>query len=87
MATTLRPRPSPSLAAHAHVHREADVLVVALAGEWTLQQSPPRLSELIEALPAPAAPTGARPRAVAFEASSLGRWDSSLLLFLRQAQE
>ena len=55
--------------------------VIVLAGDWVLEQPTPRFEEVIE---------GASPdavRTVSFESTALGAWDSSVLIFLLQAQD
>lgn len=63
------------------VRREDDVLVLALAGDWELPHAPPRFGALLERQPEPT-PV----RAIDFDVTALGRWDSSILTFLRQAE-
>jgi phospholipid/cholesterol/gamma-HCH transport system permease protein len=61
------------------VRREAETLVIELIGDWELSRTVPRLGHLLEnGSQAPAV------QAVDFDATSLGRWDSSLLTFLQQ---
>jgi phospholipid/cholesterol/gamma-HCH transport system permease protein len=58
-----------------------------LSGEWHLQRASPRFEPLlVAALSAPAL-DAAPLRTIGFDAAALGTWVSSLLLFLRQAQE
>jgi len=70
------------------VHRKDEVLVVELAGDWKLSGTLPRLETILEAPPE----DGAHPapaeavRAVEFDATGLGAWDSSLLTFLEQGR-
>lgn len=71
-------------AARAALNRQDDVLTVELSGDWALTAGTPVFGELLKSSPhegdtAPA-------RAVAFETGGLGEWDSSLLIFLLQAQ-
>ena len=71
----------------AEIRREDDSLVAVLSGEWNLERPAPRFAQLMESALS-AEPTGARKvRAVNVDASALGTWDSSLLIFLRQGQE
>jgi phospholipid/cholesterol/gamma-HCH transport system permease protein len=58
---------------------EADTLVTAVSGDWSLEQETPRFESVV------AKHAGAA-RALTFDASQLGSWDSSLLVFLEQAQ-
>jgi phospholipid/cholesterol/gamma-HCH transport system permease protein len=61
------------------VRREAEALIVELVGDWELSRAIPRFGPLLEnGSQAPAV------RAVDFDASGLGSWDSSLLTFLQQ---
>lgn len=56
---------------------DGTTLIAALGGAWTLERAFPRLDRLIEDR------EGRDPvRAVAFDATELGSWDSSLLMFL-----
>ena len=74
---------SATTAALAEPRVEGDSLVITLAGEWSLEQPQPRFDELV-------AGAAARPgtvRTVAFDATDLGTWDSSLLIFLMQGQD
>ena len=74
-------------AALAKIRREDDSLVAVLSGEWNLERPAPRFAPLMESALG-ADPAGARTvRAVNVDASALGTWDSSLLIFLRQGQE
>lgn len=58
-------------------------LVTVLAGAWRLDGATPRFEPLIAA----ARSTGTAPlRAIGFDTAALGAWDSSLLIFLRQAE-
>jgi phospholipid/cholesterol/gamma-HCH transport system permease protein len=65
----------------AQLRREGDTLVVQLAGDWALSPSLPRLEDLLagDSQSPPA-------RAVAFDATGLGAWDSSLLTFLHRGR-
>jgi len=70
-------------AAHAELRTEGESLVVGLVGEWSIEQAQPRFDTLIDA----ASPGQAGVRTLSFDASELGPWDSSLLIFLNQCQE
>ena len=70
-------------AAHAKLRADGDSLVVVLAGDWSLEQRPPRFETLIEG---GAAGQGGG-RTLAFDAAELGDWDTSLLIFLTQCQD
>jgi phospholipid/cholesterol/gamma-HCH transport system permease protein len=74
-------------AALAEIRREDDSLVAVLSGDWNFQRPAPRFAPLMESALS-ADPPGARTvRVVNVDASALGTWDSSLLIFLRQGQE
>jgi phospholipid/cholesterol/gamma-HCH transport system permease protein len=74
-------------AANAEIRRDNDSLVAVLSGEWNLERPAPRFAPLIESALS-ADPAGARNvRMINVDASALGTWDSSLLIFLRQGQE
>jgi len=66
----------------AELRSENGALVAAVSGDWSLEQTPPRFESLV------AQDTAARgkTRTLTFDASGLGSWDSSLLVFLEQAQ-
>jgi phospholipid/cholesterol/gamma-HCH transport system permease protein len=70
--------------AHAEVRQQDQTLVVVLAGDWNLERDVPRFERLLEvSLPADA-PGSRKVRAVGFDTTALGSWDSSLLIFLHQ---
>jgi phospholipid/cholesterol/gamma-HCH transport system permease protein len=74
-------------AALAEIRRDDDSLVAVLSGDWNLERPAPRFAQVMESALA-ADPTGARKvRVVHVDASALGTWDSSLLIFLRQGQQ
>jgi phospholipid/cholesterol/gamma-HCH transport system permease protein len=74
-------------AAFAEIRRDNDSLVAVLSGDWNLERPAPRFAPMIESALS-AGPAGAgRVRVVSVDASALGTWDSSLLVFLRHAQE
>ena len=56
---------------------DGSTLVLALAGEWTLEQSIPGFDRLVEDFEGRPAPD-----AISFDTRELGAWDSSLLMFL-----
>lgn len=77
---------SAGTAASVEIHRQDGTLIVELSGDWDLESPAPRFDELVPN-GTPQQPDGAseRPvRAVDFDATELGTWDSSLLIFLLQ---
>jgi phospholipid/cholesterol/gamma-HCH transport system permease protein len=66
----------------AELRAKDGTLVTALSGDWSLEQNTPRF----DAVAAKRATSGAPLRVLTFDASELGSWDSSLLVFLEQAQ-
>jgi phospholipid/cholesterol/gamma-HCH transport system permease protein len=81
-ATTVATGPAP---AGAEVRAQGDDLVAVLGGDWRLGAEVPRFEPLAEA--AAGTSPGGTVRAVGFDTSALGAWDSSLLVFLQQAHE
>lgn len=69
----------PSRAA-ADLHSHGDQVVAVLSGTWQLEGTTPRFDHLREAA------SQGQPSALGFDASALGEWDSSLLIYLRQGQ-
>jgi phospholipid/cholesterol/gamma-HCH transport system permease protein len=69
----------------AEVRFRAARFVAVLSGDWQLEQESPRFEPLVEAATSAGAPRSGAVRAVSFDASALGAWDSSLLVFLEQA--
>jgi len=69
-------------AAHAALRTEGDSLVVVLGGEWSIEQAQPRFDALVGG----GASGPSEVRTLSFDASALGPWDSSLLVFLQQCQ-
>ncbi len=67
----------------AELRYEDGTLVTVIAGDWKLEHNPPHFDTLVTDNPANAGAT----RTLAFDASGLGDWDSSLLVFLSQAQD
>lgn len=67
----------------AELRTEGDSLVVVVAGDWSLERTQPRFDELIGG----GGKGRARAKSLAFDASELGEWDSSLLIFLMQCQD
>jgi phospholipid/cholesterol/gamma-HCH transport system permease protein len=73
-------------AAHAEIRREADALVAVLSGDWNVERPAPSFASLVESALPRASTSSAAVRVVNVDASALGAWDSSLLVFLRQGQ-
>jgi phospholipid/cholesterol/gamma-HCH transport system permease protein len=79
--------PSTPGGAGAAIRRDGNVLVVVLSGTWDLEHGVPSFDSLVESSPAAGKTDDAGVRAVAFDTTSLDDWDSSLLIFLLQAQD
>jgi len=73
--------------AQAEIRQRHDTLVAVLAGEWKLDNASPRFERLVEASLAAHVPGNRRLRAVGFDTTTLGPWDSSLLIFLLQGRD
>jgi phospholipid/cholesterol/gamma-HCH transport system permease protein len=71
------PALSPPSEASASLQETNGQAVIHLAGTWSLGRAAPSFSELLGAEPPPA---------IRCDSSALGDWDSSLLIFLRQAE-
>ncbi len=71
--------------AQAEVLRKGGDLIVVLGGDWRLEAEVPRFESLVET--EPAAAFAGTVRAVRFDTTALGAWDSSLLVFLQHAHE
>lgn len=67
----------------AELRADGDALVVALRGDWSLERPQPLFSDLVDR--AGIAPEAVR--SLSFDARALGTWDSSLLIFLVDAQD
>jgi phospholipid/cholesterol/gamma-HCH transport system permease protein len=68
------------------MRRQGGTLLAVLSGEWNIEQPPPRFESLAdEALASDDARADAV-SSVSFDAAALGTWDSSLLVFLLQAE-
>jgi phospholipid/cholesterol/gamma-HCH transport system permease protein len=80
-------------AAPAHIRLDDDTVVAVLSGEWSLERGVRRFELLVEDARASAADAASTddatraPRVLAFDAAELQSWDSSLLVFLLQAQD
>ncbi len=77
------PQSSAIDAALVELRADKDVLVVMLRGDWSLERPLPRLEPLV--MRAAIAPDTMR--SLSFDATELGTWDSSLLIFLVQCQD
>jgi phospholipid/cholesterol/gamma-HCH transport system permease protein len=66
---------------HVALQLSEKTLVVALSGNWQLEEVTPRFDELVGEQASDSVVTG-----VGFDSSALGTWDSSLLAFLMQTQ-
>lgn len=64
-------------AARASAQRDGDVLVVSVGGTWGVTAARPKWMEVLG---------DAKPATVRFQAAELEKWDTSLLLFLYDAQ-
>ncbi|MBI3567061.1 MAG: ABC transporter permease [Gemmatimonadetes bacterium] len=73
--------------AQAEIRRDGEGFVAVVSGDWNLERAAPHFAALMEAALASAPPSASDARAVTVDASALGAWDSSLLIFLRQAQD
>ncbi len=65
------------------LRRDGGTLVTVLAGDWSLGGNPPRFESLVTTNPVDTETAGV----LAFDASALGAWDSSVLVFLVQARD
>jgi phospholipid/cholesterol/gamma-HCH transport system permease protein len=72
--------------ASATVRIADDQLITNLAGDWRLELGTPQFAPLITAALAADATPPTAARTLAFDSSALGAWDSSLLIFVQQAQ-
>jgi phospholipid/cholesterol/gamma-HCH transport system permease protein len=68
---------SAPITAKAEARPVGGVLVLVLSGRWRLEDGAPRFAELLSR-------TSQSVRSIAFDASGLDEWDSSLLIFLMQ---
>jgi phospholipid/cholesterol/gamma-HCH transport system permease protein len=73
--------------ARAVIRRHDDVLVAVLSGSWELEHGAPGFESVVGASRAVGDTGAGDVRAVAFDTAGLGLWDSSLLIFLLQAQD
>ncbi|MCJ7630692.1 MAG: hypothetical protein MUO50_20130, partial [Longimicrobiales bacterium] len=63
------------------IRQKDHTLIAGLAGDWELEHPTPRFDRLVDDQP-----HGLPVRAVEFDTTGLGAWDSSLLTFLLQAR-
>lgn len=70
--------------ADVRIRLQDETLVAVLAGEWKLDHAAPRFEPLVTACLAADVPHPGTVRAVGFDTTALGSWDSSLLIFLLQ---
>jgi phospholipid/cholesterol/gamma-HCH transport system permease protein len=73
--------------ATAEIRRHDDKLIVVLGGNWSMRGGWPPFRELIDAASVEAGGTARTPRALVFDVTDLAAWDSSLLIFLLQAED
>ena len=69
--------------ARAEVKAENGSLVIGLSGDWSLERPQPKFRDVVDE----GAASRDKVRAVSFDSSELGEWDSSLLIFLVQCQD
>ncbi len=67
----------------AELRYEDGVLVATLSGEWTIERTTPRFDTLMAHVATPPASV----QTLTFDASRLASWDSTLLVFLEQAEQ
>jgi phospholipid/cholesterol/gamma-HCH transport system permease protein len=82
MAATL-PAAGP-MPASAAIRRSGSRVIAELAGDWQINHATPRFEPLLEAS---LSEGGEGARSLSFDASDLGQWDSSLIIFLLHAQD
>jgi phospholipid/cholesterol/gamma-HCH transport system permease protein len=85
MNATVIPRTAPA-PAQAELRRSGGTLVAVLGGTWSLDRDAPRFAPLIADAEA-GAESPDQASGMAFDAASLGEWDSSLLVYLQQAHD
>jgi phospholipid/cholesterol/gamma-HCH transport system permease protein len=79
--THMNPDTGPVLTpSQVEMRQEDRALIVRVSGDWELEHVAPRFDTLVDA-----APSDPPTRAVDFDTTGLGAWDSSLLVFLVQA--
>ena len=71
----------------AQIRHEGDALVAVVSGDWNLERAAPRFESLVKSALSADATGAGQVRVVKVDASALGTWDSSLLIFLREGQE
>lgn len=67
---------------HVELRPSDDVLVVAISGDWSIEQPAPQFNSLNGARP-----EGGAISSIRFDTTELGTWDSSLLVFLLQVMD
>jgi phospholipid/cholesterol/gamma-HCH transport system permease protein len=85
-AATVIPGAEPA-PAHAVLMARGDTLLAALSGEWQLGRAAPRFEPPIPSGTASGLRAPGLPSAVRFDATGLGTWDSSLLIYLLQVAD
>jgi phospholipid/cholesterol/gamma-HCH transport system permease protein len=73
--------------AGAAIRRDGDVLVAVLSGSWELEQAAPGFDSLVAASSAEGEAGAGDVRSIAFDTAGLDAWDSSLLIFVLQAED
>ncbi|WP_411280844.1 MlaE family ABC transporter permease [Gemmatimonas sp.] len=74
---------SATAAARAELRAEGDALVIVLAGDWSIEAPQPHFTELVSR----ATVGRSTLRTVTFDATNLGVWDSTLLIFVARCQD
>jgi phospholipid/cholesterol/gamma-HCH transport system permease protein len=77
---------APDSAGAVLMRRQGSTLLALLSGEWNIEQPPPRFEPLADHALASDGARAEAVRNVGFDAAALGTWDSSLLVFLLQAE-
>lgn len=73
----MRPPPQSSGTARASARIDGEALTVVVGGRWQVTEAPPVWRQVVDR---------AGPRQVRFEATDLGPWDTSLLLFVSEGE-
>jgi phospholipid/cholesterol/gamma-HCH transport system permease protein len=77
-AAAMTPATAPAAGA-ARLRQHGGTIIAVLTGDWRLESEPPRFAALLDPVPSV--------RTVGFDATDLGAWDSSLLVFLLQGRD